>query len=522
MTIRNAIFAFLISVTILAVPLQVIIDPSMKNSASACIVAASSLCVLLYMLWSAALETHPLSTFVLLGFCFTSQLGALLFQTAAWTPVSGSLYDPLHTFGILALCLGIALTVHSVYRFFSQPTAKGVQLLRGLLSWAGLYRVPPSGALWFMGCVGLFTIVLSRYDNILGKIAGGFSFFTWAPFLIPFYLREVGDSYCNAVLSRALLIAFAGAAVVLGLALNIRAIMFQGAATIGLVYLLAGMRSSARLTGRSTLRFGVVAAVLLAASVPASDLATAMVIARQWRGKVSASEMIKTTFFVMSKPNLIAAARSHGLAASRFGAYDEHYIDNPLLNRLVVTKYHDNAFHFAASLTNEDAKERLRAISIELAWVGLPSPVLNKLGIRISKEELSYSMGDYLAYLSRGVPLGGHVIGSMLAQGIVLFGPLSPFVYAAMCLLLFWLIDLLTIRPVSGKASLAPLGMLQIWSLFMAGISYEGLHLAGYFVMRNFWQAVVIYVLVFGLARLMTVGRQTSAATAAVPTWQRG
>jgi hypothetical protein len=522
MTVRNVIFAFLITVTVAALPLQMLIDPSVKNSASACIVTVSSLSVLLYLFWSAALETHPLSAFALFGFCCTSQLGALLFQTAAWTPVSGLLYDPLHTFGALAFYQGIALAVHSIYRFFSVQRPQGVQLLRGLLNWAALYRVPSSGALWFMGCVGLCTFPFAHYQNALGKIAGGFGFLTWAPFLIPFYLREVGESYCNAVFNKGLLFAYAGAAVVLGLALNTRAVMFQGAALIGLLYLLTGMRSTAPLTSRSFFRFAAVAVVLLAVSIPASELATSMAIARQWRGRVSASEMIKTTFFIMSKPNLLAAARAHAEAASQFGAYDERYVANPLLNRLVVTKYDDNAFHFAASLTSEDAKARLRDISIKLAWAGLPSPVLAKLGIIISKEELTYSMGDYLAYLSRGLPLGGHTIGSMLAQGIVLFGPLFPFVYAAICLVLFWFIDLLSVRPVAGKASPAALGMLQIWGLFITGISYEGLHLAGYFVIRNFWQTVLIYVLVSGLARLMTVKTQTPNSAPAVPIWQRG
>ena len=96
---------------------------------------------------------------------------------------------------------------------------------------------------------------------------------------------------------------------------------------------------------------------------------------------------------------------------------------------------------------------RLSDISIKLAWAGLPTPVLNKLGIAVSKDDLAYSMGDYLAYLSRGLPLGGHVIGSMLAQGIVLFGPLFPFVYAAICVVLFWFIDLWTVKPAVGKAS---------------------------------------------------------------------
>ena len=43
MTIRNAIFNCLIVVTLLAVPVQFLIDPSIENLACACIVLASSL-----------------------------------------------------------------------------------------------------------------------------------------------------------------------------------------------------------------------------------------------------------------------------------------------------------------------------------------------------------------------------------------------------------------------------------------------------------------------------------------------
>jgi len=49
MTVRNAIFAFLISITAVALPLQMAIEPTVTNSASACIVTASSLTVLLYI-----------------------------------------------------------------------------------------------------------------------------------------------------------------------------------------------------------------------------------------------------------------------------------------------------------------------------------------------------------------------------------------------------------------------------------------------------------------------------------------
>jgi hypothetical protein len=521
MTIRRAISGLLISLILLALPLQFVIDSSSENIVSTCIVVASSLCVLLYIAGSTAMETQPLSTFAILGLCVTTQLGALLVQTAAWTPLRSSLYDSIYTFGTLALYQGVALLAHVVYRMFSvrQPTRVG--FLRGMLDWTGLYRIPSSGTLWLMGCIGLVSYFFSRNEGIVGKIAGGFNFLTWAPFLIPFYLREVGPSFCNARRSGVLLVLFVLAMAILGLGLNARGIMFAGIATIGLIYLLAGMRSDAPLTQRSVVTVVVLAAVLAAISVPLSDLATSMVIARGSRGKVSATTMIMTTFRVLQNPRLIAAYRAQAESASRYRAYDEHYIDNALLARFINTKYVDNSLHFARAVSTDDAKARLRDISAKFAWAGLPTPLLNKLGIRVAKEDLSFSMGDYLAYLSRGIPMGGHKVGSMFAQGIALFGPLFPFVFAALCVGLYGFMDLLTTRSAAGVAALSALGMLQIWNFFISGLSYEGLHLVVYFFLRNFEQMVLIYVFVLGLARLILRNKQRTVGISPLPVWQR-
>jgi len=522
MTIRRCIFLLLIVLTVVAVPLQIAIQPTMVNSLAACIVLVSSLVTLLYLFWGNALVTHPLSSFAVLGFCFSSQLGALLVQTGAWTAISSSLYDPLYTFGTLALYQTVALLTHVAYRFFSRNKPGDTQLLRGFLGWTGLYLRPSAGTLWIMGCIGLFTFSFAHLQNVVGKIAMGFSFLAWAPFLIPFFLREVGDSYCNARLSRTLLIAYLIVACLLGLALNTRAVMFQGVATIGLLYLLAGMRSHALVTWRAIAKIVTLALVLVAISIPASYLATAMVVARQWRGKVSAYEMVQTTLFVLTKPNLIAASRAQAASNARFGAYDEHYIDNPLLNRLVGTKYQDNSFHFGKSLTTEDARERLREMSIKFAWAGLPTPVLQRLGIPVDKDDIAFSMGDYMAYLSRGLPLGGHKIGSMFAQGIVLFGPLFPFVYALMCLAIFFMFDLLSTRNAAGVASVGALGMLQIWNFTMMGISYESLHTAFFIITRFFGQTILLYVLVFAVARMIADRRPVATGVSSLPTLQRG
>jgi hypothetical protein len=503
MTIRNAIFNCLIGLALLAVPAQFLIDPSIENLAAACIVLASSLTVLLYLRGTSALERHPLSSFAILGFCVTSQLGALLVQTLALTPISRSLYDPLYTFGTLAFYQVIAVLVHAVYRFFSVGKSTDAGLARGLLQWAGVYRVPSCGTLWFMGCISLPALLLFGHEGVFAKITNGFLFLVWTPFLIPIYSREVGESYCNSRLNKLLLAAYVAAICVIGLAINARGIMFQGLVTIALIYLLAGMRSHELVKRRAVVQLGALAAVLVVIAGPLADLTTAMAIARNARGKVPALVMISNTMHVWGQPSLIADYRAQQGALSRYGSYDEYYIANPMLARLVETKYYDNSFHFAQSLTTEKSKARLRDISIQFVVAGLPTPALRALGISIDKDNLNYSMGDYLAYLSRGIPLGGRKTGNMFAQGIALFGPLFPFLYAVICLALFGLMDLLTIKSPSSVARLSALGMLEIWTFFLTGIVYESLHQVVHLFLRTFLQILVIYVFVLNTSRLV-------------------
>jgi hypothetical protein len=503
MTVRHAIFNCLIAMTVLAVPLQFAIDPSIENVASSCIVLASALTVILYLRGTSALEQHPLSSIAIFGFCVSTQLGALLVQTAARTSLSGSLRTPLYTFGTLALYQLIALSMHVVYRFFSVRKATDPGLMRGFLTWAGIYQTPSCGTLWYMGCVGLPTMLFWKSEGVLGKIAVGFNFLAWAPYLIPIYIAEVGESYCNARLNRFLLVLYTGAFFVIGLAINARGIIFAGIATVGLLYLLRAMRSDALVTGRTLKQIGVLALIVLAVSGPVSDLTAAMVIARQVRGKVPPVAMIRTTLRIWRQPRVIAAYKADNQVGSRFSVYEEHYITNPMLSRLVETKYYDTAFYFASTLTTDDARARLGDISLKLAWASLPTPMLHALGVQINKDDLDFSMGDYLAYLSRGIPLGGRKTGNMFAQGIVLFGPLFPFLYALICLALYGLMDLLTIRPMKGPARLSPVGMLEIWTFFMGGITYESLQKVFLLFIRAFGQTLLIYVLTLTPARLL-------------------
>jgi hypothetical protein len=507
MTVRRLVIGTLLVLALVSALLQGIIDSSMENIASACLVLASSMGILAYIGWTRAIDIQPLSTLAIFGFCLTTQLGALLAQTAAWTALRNSLYDPIYTFGTLAFYQAIAIAVHAVYTFLLAANRTGASPVRWVLERAGLYRRPNAAALWLMGIIGLGSYALSNDKGIAGKFAAAFNFLTWAPFLIPMYLSEVGDSYCNAKRAMPLLVLYVGAICLLGMAMNARGIMFYGVVTVALSYLLAALRSRApvRVSRATLVKIGVMGAAALALSGPISDLATAMAIARAHRGKVSAFEMIRNTLDAWKQPYLIAQFRALDLAATRT-VYDEKYIANPLIARFVETKFHDNSLHFASTLTTEDSKKRLRDVSVAMLWAILPTPVLHELRISVDKADLQFSMGDYIYYLSRGIPLGGRLTGSIFAQGITLLGPLFPIVYAALCLMSFLLMDfLMTVKAQGsrGVASTSALAKMEAWVLFIYGATGESISSMFAFIVRDWFQMVIVYLLVLAVVSLI-------------------
>lgn len=508
MIIKRAMIYAMGALAIVATLCQIIIDPSVINVASVCIVLAASLGMLLYMGYSNALATHPLSAFAIFGFCMTTQWGALVTQTLAWTAMQSSLYDPLYTFSALAFYLVLAIGTHAGYRYLSASKSTEEGFFRGLFRWMKMYDTPRCGALWLIGWVGLASYVVYAKQAILvspvGKVGLAFNFLALAPFLIPFYRREIGESYCNWKLNRVMLVGHAGLLVLLGLLLNTRGVMFQGLATVGLLYVFAAMRSTAVLTSRMLIQVGVLAAFFVAVSGPVSDLATSMAIARRLRHPgTPVTVVINKTFEVFQRPDIIAAFREEQAEALVSKQYDERYIENPLLARLVVTKFHDNSFRFAHRVITEDSQQRLRDTSIKFLWAVLPAPILDFLGVNVGKTELNFSMGDYLPYLSGAGFLGGHAVGSMLGHGIALFGVLFPFVFVLICWALFAYMDLLTISRAGAVTAISAMGLLQFWNYFLTGISFVGLTEAFYFLARIFWQTALIYSATYGGARLV-------------------
>jgi hypothetical protein len=501
MNYGHLVLALLFGGNLLALLVQGVVGFTAVNLASACLAFASATVVLAYLAWTPAIHSHPLSTFALLGFNVTTQMGALLGQSAFGVPISDNLRLPLETFAWLAAFQAVALAMHAFYRSLSGRATPGRPgLLRSSLQQLGVYTPPGTGVLWFMGYVGLLAFVIGGgREGVFAKTLQGMAFMTWAPFLIPMYLLQFGDAYSRWVRQAPHLVFFGGLVVLLGLAVNSRGVMLAGFMTVSLFALLLLLRSreavSWRRVGVALLALGL----LGIAAIPVSDLATAMVVARKARGSISAAEMVSETFRIAAQADVLAAERAE--RASRVNTrYDERYFDNPLLARLVETKFHDNAFHFSSSFTPSD-RDELAARTLDMFVITLPTPVLNRLGFKLDKKDFQYSMGDLLAHLSYGGPLGGYRTGSMPAHGLALLGPGYLAVYALLCLGVFATLDLLASRRADGAVLVSAVGMLSLWDFFLTGLSSESVHGWLTYYLRYLPQSIVLFLIVAAVGR---------------------
>ena len=469
------IVILLLALSFMAFAAQFVIDFSAENLAAACIVLASSLTVLMYIHWTGALQTHPLSTFAIFGFCMSTQLGALLVQSATWTALSLNLRQPIETFATLAGFQAIALVAHGTYRFFSNAASpKKVSLVRAVVEKLGLYATPTVGTLWIMGIIGLFSLLVGGGEGAIRKTLQGMTFVAWAPFLIPMYLLQQGSSYCNAKKNYVFLAIYMSLIVLLGMAVNARGMMLAGAMTIALFALLSVMRSTRQVKVSQFAKIGALIVVMSAMAIPVTDLVTAMGMARKARAYVSPVKMVAITSYYFQRPHLLNAEREKDKFISIQSNYDEIYFASPLMGRLVETKFHDNALYFGSRVGTK-GKEKMRDITADFFWATLPDPALKSLAIDVDKKDLQFSMGDYISHLGGGGGLGGFKTGSGFAQGITLFGYFFPLIYLLVCPILFLAHDLLSYRSSKGDILISALGMLGIWKLFLYGISAESL-----------------------------------------------
>ncbi|MFC4700837.1 hypothetical protein ACFO4O_11755 [Glaciecola siphonariae] len=361
-----------------------------------------------------------------------------------------------------------------------------------ILSKLGLFREIPNSQFWFMGLVGLFSVGVKalvdiQYGNVVGKMLEGLMPFVYFPFLLIFKSQQNKlSTILNLLLFTLILIVF-------GIMQNSRGTFSEAIVIVlfvGLLYSLYNWRVVLS-NLKPILLFGFFGLILFAIL---SDLAKVMVIVRPQREHIAGIDLILLTIETwMNRELLDAYSQSMAMDTSR--DYNEVYISNPMLGRLITTKFEDNLILYSTKLNFEESIIVLNA-TIEKTIALLPTPVLNLFTTSISKVELEYSISDLAWYLQRGSGLGTYRVSPPLGHGLILFGHYFFFVSIFVLPIVYTLVD--SFCKVTKKntyfASIFLILIYELYKLFSVGSLIGPIE----FFARTIPQLILFYI-VFSL-----------------------
>jgi hypothetical protein len=476
---------------------QLAISFSYDNIISAATIFFSTGFLLTYLRATDACQTRLISSFMLFGFCMTTQFGANLGQTLSWEPVAAGLRVPVQTFGHLAGLQLVAILAHCAFRFIKPIHAVADGIAARVLTPMGLFITPSPANLWFLGLIGFLvqTAGASATGNIIGKALDGLRGLAWAPFLIPIFHARFGDLYCNRNKQYIAVAGYFSAMMLLGMALNFRGLMLIGATTAAAVLLMSLLQDESPIKPGIFLKLLAAAVIMTVAVNVLGDLAKAMLIVRGERYKATPTEMLTKTVELLFDRTQINGASTDINLDPIIGLYDEQYLSSLILSRLVETKFHDNGLFFGTLLTENNIENLLETTRDQLLII-LPEPILKALDVQTKKDELFFSMGDYMSNLVYGLPMGGFKTGSALAQGITLFYPM----YFLIIIFLMILNESQCRIGRDGKSEVSPAVMLAALALFARGMTSESLN-NFVNVLRVIPQGLITFALMYWLSR---------------------
>ena len=226
-------------------------------------------------------------------------------------------------------------------------------------------------------------------------------------------------------------------------------------------------------------------------------ISSAMVAVRGERAGKNATELLRMTMEANTTSQISGKMNN----VVRYSAnWDEHYLDNDLLNRFCSLKILDESLYHAhrAGIANPKMRDFLYAKVATL----LPKSYGE------AKSDVRGSLTDYLFVLSSSgsESLGGIRIGTLQGLGLALFGYAYPLVLLPFYIVIFYMLDSFCIQR-KGKV---------FFSLvyFIGIINYTGLFSDKHFytyeirmIIRTFWETSIFYLISINIVKRLPIIR---------------
>ena len=445
------------------------------------------------------------ASFIVISFNISILSGPLVFQTLLFTPITNNLQVPLRVFffsSLFQISLIIALYLYVNSSVLSISSAK----INFYLKKIGVMKVPTKLQLWIMGVIGLSITFYYAGLNAMGGVEYGdvgnkflfaLRFLTYAPFLILFR-NQMSEKRYKLKKNDFILLGIYFTILLIGaIALNSRGTFAQA---ILIVVILTVLFVLVKKISIQKIKKRLIIIVLLIGFLQPvlSDLAIAMVLARSDRGEVSPRELVAKTIEIYQNKQMIEDRikkdRLQNIILSS-NSYNEYYIDSTFLSRFLNIKFSDNMFALESTIDGKNS-EQILDITNQKILATLPSPILKTFGFNINKNDLSFSMGDYMLYLDGKTFLGGFKVGSTVAHIFAIFSWFSYIIVIIIFLVLFMFIESLTTKKDGITVMVSPVLMLMMLPLYYITSGDSFVNVVA-FILRILPQNIFIYLIVF-------------------------
>lgn len=482
-------------------PAQYMLDPTMNNVACTFIAITTSIAMLSYTMRTRRLRAAPMSCIMLLGLNVSSFSAALVIQTVTSRSLVFNLDSALEDFTALAVTQFVMIGVHWLYLQSGVLKRLRASFTRRIAEPLGLLEAPSNNQLWVFGLVGCAATMLAargytegvEFGNVSGKLAVAYTPFVVAPFFIPMRAYLFGDRPAGGARALLILVAYSLLLIAVAIVNNARATFSQGFLTLGLCWLIAVLSGNLAMTRWRVMIGVMIAAACIPLFLTLSDLATAMVIARDERSNVGALELLEITLNNFQDKALIVE-RQHRDAIISGDEYNENYVENPILARFVYTKFVDVNMTNALTLSDGQAAE-LRSNTWDRVLAMLPTPILNYFRIDIDKSDLGFSSGDIYSFLARGLDLGRYTTGSELPDGLIIFG---SFFWVALSILAgvqFLIYDGFSVVDAQGRFRIGAIALINLVPIFTLGVLQESVSNQVTAIVRGIPQLILLFVI---------------------------
>lgn len=479
--------------------IQIFIDYSYANIISTLICLIMSIIGILYIK-NTLNKGYFLSLVVIASVILSTQLGPLVFQTLYLNPVNFNLRMSylafMHTaFMLMGLIIGHFIYVNS--KFFNTLR---LFIHDGFKNKLRLFDDISGGFVFLLTFLAFFAVYFGGVNDIETGDVGGKSlailgFFTMLP--LAYFYQGIQNNKRSRAWYFTILGIYFFALILLGFLRNSRG-MFADFALCFIFILFYFIYSKKIIITKKVFLIGLLSIIPLTFFMNLLSLVSgAILINRSIREDTRGIELISSTLDTMLQI-LTGEINRGGVGVNAnvdLNSYNELYIYNDFLSRLITVKFDDNILFYSQNI-GLDKYFEVNIFYFDRLISLLPQPVINFFTSDFDKSNYMYSYGDWVNNLSVGGALSSFKLGSVSISGYNLFGYFFYIVVIFTVPVLFSLIDAMEVKYKNidhkYRVYLSVMAILLLKMIFML---FNGDSIMGVisFVLRYLWQFIFAY-----------------------------